>query len=481
MGGGSDSKWVPIRIHSKFVGGLDRVAEQSGWRVRRTSGVDEVCLEERYSGTNPALLLPVRIGQAAALDRVDYERFRRWYPLADHPDLWSMANERARRVTRSGDVDGFLEAFQLLAMTAPEDQVADLVKGAFENLAGAFKNASLWVVETTDRLKMRMAGANALFASEETPEVLSREPFGGFPAARGLQGSLILGFEPLVEPVLVASAPFLHGVMSTRAGGSIIMLFGEPVFGLHESRHPVELYKANALYKASPEEPEGPDLLPDALEGALQWWVNRMNYLLAVLLDPSRYRGIDGVFDPRPYFTASLNFERLFACLQTILLYSHRDDFVRMSLFFDALDLLEGLGLGDYRETVRLPRVEARLERLAETLPEAPAALFLPRCHKALDALREARDGFYLHERRSGDNIRMKMDSGHWQDVPVDTALADYLRVVRNAQHTFRTIARDARRVSLLAAHGGDLPLSLADLPLIHVLTLLVNPELLRP
>jgi hypothetical protein len=224
-----------------------------------------------------------------------------------------------------------------------------------------------------------------------------------------------------------------------------------------------------------------PDFASADVEAGLRWWVNGMNHLLGVLLDPAQYVGADGYFDVRPHLGALLSFERLFACVQTLLMYSHRDEFVRRTLMFDALDLLEGLGAGDYRATVRISRVDQKLERLRNELPGPVANLFLARCEAAADALRSAADGFFIEARRKNGLLRVKRDNGSWEDVPVETALADYLWVLRNSTHSFGQIARSARKASLLGAHTGELPAELSDIPILHVLGLLLDPTLLRP
>lgn len=70
----------------------------------------------------------------------------------------------------------------------------------------------------------------------------------------------------------------------------------------------------------------------------------------------------------------------------------------------------------------------------------------------------------------------MRRKNGAWEEISLENAVADYLRVLRNSTHSFMGSTRDERDLSLLAAHTGQLPEGLPDLALLHVLDLLLDP-----
>jgi hypothetical protein len=76
-------------------------------------------------------------------------------------------------------------------------------------------------------------------------------------------------------------------------------------------------------------------------------------------------------------------------------------------------------------------------------------------------------------------NIKIRQRDGvGWQEVPLHSAGQAYLRLIRNATHSFRSMARDPHDVSLLAAHIGAIPDALPDLAFMHLMRFLVEPRL---
>jgi hypothetical protein len=218
-------------------------------------------------------------------------------------------------------------------------------------------------------------------------------------------------------------------------------------------------------------------------EKLLRWWVNQLNQLFGIVLDPVTYQNDQGVYNVRSHFGALLSLDRLLACVLEILIHSRRDEFIRKLLLFEALDLLEGFGVGSYDQFCNPAFVQTELDRLEEKLPVAISNLVLPRCRRATDALRRLGDGFYLAERRSGLNsIQVPDRNQQLKGKPIAAAVAQYLRVVRNAGHGFAEMARERPyQISLLATHTGDLPPELSDLAFLHWLRVLVDPVRLVP
>jgi hypothetical protein len=126
---------------------------------------------------------------------------------------------------------------------------------------------------------------------------------------------------------------------------------------------------------------------------------------------------------------------------------------------------------------VTLRGVEDHLETLRRELPLDAQAVLLPRCEAAVVALREVVEGFAENATPDG-KIRLPTKGGGDELLAVDRAAAQFLRLTRNASHSYRERIRDPRDVALLAAHRTEIPETLADLAWLHVLRLMAHPRL---
>jgi hypothetical protein len=67
---------------------------------------------------------------------------------------------------------------------------------------------------------------------------------------------------------------------------------------------------------------------------------------------------------------------------------------------------------------------------------------------------------------------------GGWTTKSLDTAVADYLRLIRNSHHSFTEMANDPSRLSILISHQAGLPDAISDIALLHLLRFLVHPRM---
>lgn len=146
-------------------------------------------------------------------------------------------------------------------------------------------------------------------------------------------------------------------------------------------------------------------------------------------------------------------------------------------MFFDALDLLEGMGWGDYQRTLDPQRAQKVLSRLEREVPGSVDKIMLDRCRRALSSLAEIQDGFFVRERIKDRQIDLVNDKGQTQPYGLGKAAASYLRLVRNSSHSFINDSKKPFHLSLLASHTGDIPSSVSDLPLLYFMELLMHPE----
>src|SRR6266498_93574 len=294
------------------------------------------------------------------------------------------------------------------------------------------------------------------------------------------------GIGTFIEIPLTVMAPWLLGIAARRVGGLVVVLFRhlEDGHGPGPDDDMLQLYRPRLLAMATREALPRPEATAAQAESLLRWWVQRLNEFFEVVLDPANYRiQADWSYDPRSHLGTLLTVDRLLACVLGVLVDTGRNEFIRKLLLFDTLDLLDGLYQGGYDQLCKHSVVEQRLMLLTETLPPDIGSLLLPRCQRAADALHSLQDGFFLTERLGSTGLQMQRPKGAGlQTRPLEGATAAYLRVVRNASHSFRDMIRKAPDdISLLAAHDGELPAELADLAFLHFLYLLVAPTTLLP
>jgi hypothetical protein len=411
-----------------------------------------------------------------------------YHPLSTLPGqdqwvekYWATAQSHIDTLEQMGTPEAFWNAFKIRMTAAPDGEIAAVAKQEFARILTVMPDASLWLVSVDEKVQARLGAIRSLFIISVAPEILtSAKDFTGFKAAWGLSSTYGLGVSAMLDPALVVLCPWLLGMSTGRRGGLILVLFGQLEPG--RRKPPVEmvdLVRPRLLAPITADTLPRPDLRPTQTELFVKWWVARLNDLLLVLLDPANFRDQARRYDPRSHMGMVLTLDRLFACVQDILIESRRDEFIRKALLFDALDLVEGMGLGGSQQLFSHSVVIRELQRLAEELPEEAARVTLGRCKNASDALWEVRKGFYLAERVKDEGIEIRSKSGQLQTMSMDRAVAGYLRLVRNSIHSFGRHVLDDRDVSLLVAHDGELPNGLADLAFLQLLRLVDNPKLM--
>jgi len=207
-------------------------------------------------------------------------------------------------------------------------------------------------------------------------------------------------------------------------------------------------------------------------ETFLEWWIDRWNAALGELCDPATHRSPDGTFDPALMLGRFFTHHRLLACVQGILADTGRNDFSRMELLFESLDLIEGLGcgLGDWSRLANPGKVERDFARIVQFLEpnDEVGRVVLPRCERAIEALQELRAGF--RGPRSHDIGQDEMDR----------EVSGLLRAMRNAGHG---LSGNRSRNSLLAlmSHRSELSPDLPNLAWLHLIRLLCFGHWRRP
>jgi hypothetical protein len=257
------------------------------------------------------------------------------------------------------------------------------------------------------------------------------------------------------------------------------------VYSLGQPLRGREADAAELLQQFMPAGPAGfgscPPFTAAQIATTLGWWVEHLNGVLSVVTDPSTFANPAGEYSPRHQFEAQLSFEQAGRRIQAVLAHQ-RDQATRRVLAFAALDTLEGLGIVGFDQAVELAKAEKALERLDGRLPADVAEVLLPSARRAVDALRGCQKGFLPNARVSGGQVTVPHKKGGEQVLTVEQATAQYLRILRNANHGYggQNDAGRRRDEVLLMSHTGEIPDDFALLPYLYWLDMLADPQILR-
>jgi hypothetical protein len=486
-------KWVPISIPPEFKSGAQGIAQMAGWTLKaRDDGRWNVCLLENYENRPIATYTLERIVGATEADQQD--PYKKLAELRGHDaylteKIRATGLERLKQLEAVADRLSIWEHFQVANTIATDDELPEFLRGSFTELAKQLPRASLWMIKVDRTLLSRKAASRAFFAAQEAPELLRRkqEDFAGFEAGRGLEAIEGLGMAPFLEVGLLAGAPGILGMVAARLSGMVLLLFGQYESGREKDgvAELIDMFRPELLSERVLDVQSWERPAPEVLDRYLRWWVDRVNEVTGLTVDPALFRKDDGTedgsYDAASHFGFQISVDRLFATVKGILVGSRRDGFARSIFSFQALDLLSGMGLGNYQRLVSPKRVREDVEDLKKSLPAEVATVVMPRCERAARGLEKLRDdGFYLTERITQSGLRVRNKNGRWNTRPLDAAAADYINLVRDAGHSLGKKMRDPGELSLFVAHNGMIPPEMADVPYIHLIRLLNDPDILR-
>lgn len=472
-----------------YGGDLAGFAAAAGWRWELVAGAPElgrIRLFERALGRDGRLVDVHLMADAGNVDRAG--AYARLAPLRRHAGLHGtdpaavMAELQRLRAQHPNDVGAWLSAVQIAITGARTEQVAATLQEVLRgDILPNLPDAGTYLIAVDDRLPFRAAALRALL-------YLASDPTAGPPAqaadalifrsAIGLTGDLNIGLHAYLAPLFLSCAPHVWGMTASRAGGVVVIVFGKAITGRRgESAEPLQLFTPTAS-RAVP--PPLPTFGRQEQQAALQWWVRQLDRLLTEVFDPANYAH-EGALDVSRAFEVHLSTEQYFRTVQSLSVHD-RDPVARRTMMFDALDTLQGLTGTQFDTLCTLGHTHCVLKELQGSLPADVSAVLLPRAERAVTALRELQDGFFLPTRVSGGNIRLPdRKSALDRSVSLESAAASWLRVLRNAGHGFGSRPKvKARNDALLVAHDGSVPSDLPDLAYLYLLQLLARPDLLR-
>jgi hypothetical protein len=347
-----------------------------------------------------------------------------------------------------------------------------------------FADAGVHLIRRSPQLIHRAKLTSVLLQVEHDPRLqagdvghLQRSLAAGelvFSASQGLADGILVA-DAYLGPLLGSLSPHVWAIAALRARGAIVYSFGSPVNGT--LGRPTELLHLLPS-KGAPQSVRIPTLAPDAAAAAIDWWTSRLNEMFAVLSDPAIFTDREGTYRPVKQLQALLTVEQLFRRVSSIQT-AYRDANARRVLLFTVLDTLERL-TGRPIQVLTLLRIATnRLQEVETAMSPAAATILLPSARRAITALRDLQDGFYLLRQMGTDTITVPGTKSKPRSYDREEAAAEYVKVLRNATHGHGSNKQGQVELVeiLLAHHNGEIPHDLALLGYLYLLDVLAHPH----
>lgn len=282
-------------------------------------------------------------------------------------------------------------------------------------------------------------------------------------------------FDAYVAPLLAALSPAVWGFPVHRIHGTIIISYGRPISGtasepcelLRTLRTVTSVHDGRRYVRFSSSQ---------ASESAITWWAGRLDELFGILTDPAVYSDAVGQYDPTASLQALLSVEQVFRRTNSLLLADH-DTHARRASALTVMDTLRSLSGINLDRLFHYDHAAAVLARLKSTIPVNAQEVLLPAAMRAVEALRDVQDGFFMR------NLDDTVTIGN-REVRLATAAAEYLAMLRDATHGFSTTRRAVKQkekvATLLAVHNGNVPHDVGLLAWLYLLDLLAEPARFR-
>ncbi|MFJ2866789.1 hypothetical protein [Kitasatospora sp. NPDC087314] len=446
----------------------------AAWEIREENGHWRVRTAESYR-RQPATLLTARHIRENQYD------FLRTLP-EQVPNLSASASSVVtRELDRLRDQDTLasdVAQFQISFLRAPTAELPEAMKAFFSGAVKRLPQSELLVVDVASELAVRYTLAKFLLAAELAPAQLAGD---GLPAGRALTTGGIFGAQLFTAPALLALAPYVVGVPASRARAVAVWLFGRPVAGLtFPTDQLIDTVRPTAERFTGPGQRGGqnpPAATAEQTMAFFTWWTTQVNKVLAVATDPVNFADRESnVYSPIKHWQYLASIERLFRDVAETLADTEHHETAQLRAAYDALDTLEGMCLSTFDTLATPSHAAATLQNLRHDLPPDIAAVALPICQRAVDALDKVKDGFiqtstyYTPTGLAGLPGKKGPMNKTW-----DQATSLYLRRDRNSAHSFQKL--DPWQKALLFSHDGTVPRGIAGLAFLHLLDLVAHPD----
>lgn len=478
-----------------YAGDTKSFMRAIGWDAVATSDSSkwQVALEEKVASGRSMLTLSEILAPDDPVDIAEHpillEAATR--TIARSTDFLSRIETEISRIGPIGDISSLQDLTRMIYISdltmliSAGPAFGDVTNELMNRIRKEFPRSALYFIRVDSALSLRTTILRVLMRMENEPSTFKIPPLAGsgglaFEGGIDLTDDLAMGLRAFLDPLLLSLSPFAWGHRHLCDAGVLVVSFGTAVaIRSGEPNEPLNFFGRGA--ETSTTAP--PPVSAEAIHSALAWWVEKLSSLLSSATDPCQFDAGDGSYDVARHQEALFTLNQAFRAIQSISI-QHRDGFARQTLLFSALDSLESLYKVKLDNLVEAPFAERVLDNLRKQLPKESLPVLLPRAEGAVDALKEMRNSFGSGGRVSGSGVRVpNSDRGNGETAErtlnFDRAVAQYLRVRRNATHGFggRKHKYEIRDRILLSSHSGRVPPKVADLSYLYGLNLLATGQ----
>ncbi|MFI9787359.1 hypothetical protein ACIHEI_28220 [Kitasatospora sp. NPDC051984] len=470
--------WIVIDVPPPLTASFNDLLDSAELQHRRDGSLLKIRTRESYSQAQPRLLVIRSVPHTEA-------GFRQLSTLPDRGvGLSAQDFDPFLAKLRADDaLPARVAEFQLTFQSSGLQVLPDRLRGFFtERALPVLPESEFMVVDMASELSQRYTLVRLLHHALIYPQVASADPTKR--PGVGLATSAIHGLQPFLSPALAVASPYLFGATAARDHAVGVWLFGAPRPGAEwPSNQLVDALSYGDDRMIGPRQRMGlqqPAATAEQFRSFVSWWIEAVNKLLTVVTDPSRFPQprSAGPYDPARHWQYLASVERLFRDVGEVMLLTEQHETAQLRAAYDALDTLEGMGIGSFDEALKPSQAQKVLGDLAQALPADVAAVLLPACQLGVDALGRVKDEF-VPSQYLGPNglVGIPTKKGGTIDRSWDTATSRYLRVDRNSAHSYLKL--DAEEKATLFSHTGRLPRGLANIALLQLAALLANPQAL--
>lgn len=457
-------RWVKIEWPDEMPRSVWEVGPDLGLIVRDYGNGPMVSLKEALGVGGFVPLRYRAVAGSIGNAPLDLADLATWDQPPQTPAFVQYGRAEVQRRLEDGSLASRISALQLAFSMAPAGDLVDLVNGYLVDRLPELVGGSVLIVEAP-RLKhgSLLSLCRGMIRAEQFPGVIQRSIADPslFEGGMGLESGDVLGGASYLLPAVSATSPSHLGAVAHRGSGSLILAFGNPIRS-PEDRRPVSLADVHQPHYFT-EPRTGLTVLGRVQAGDsgtfIAWWIDRWNGLLSELFDPASHRRHDGTFDPYLMIGRYFTIQRLLACAQSILVNAGLEEFTRMELLFESLDLMDGLGwhVGDWKAMTTPTTVTNALARLKAELAghDSVERVVMERCERGVEALLALRDGFR-------DGVNRNEDA-------IDRAVFEFLRGLRNAGHGLNGSQDSNKALVNLMRHKASVSPDLPELVWFHL------------